>query len=57
MYVMPEVNFMGDLHTCSFDIQIIHSACYCMDNIQKINEHYSDIQIVYAQYEKETKLN
>ena len=54
---MPQVNFIGDLHTCSFDIQTMHAVCYCMDNIWILYGHYSDIQIVYAQYEKETKLN
>ena len=55
--VMPEVNFIGDLRTCLFDIWTIHGACYCMDNIQILYRHYSDIRIVHAQYEKETKLN
>ena len=54
---MPEVNFIGDLHTCLFDIWTIHSVCYCTDNIQILYRHYLDIWIVYAQYEKETKLN
>ena len=54
--VMPEVNFI-DSCTCSFDIWTIHGVCYCTDNIQILYEHNSDIWIVYAQYEMETKLN
>ena len=44
---MPEVNFIGDLHTCSFDIQTIYTVCVI---VQIIFRYYTDTFWIFGLY-------